>query len=325
MKLEYLREFIALAKSLNYHSTAENLFITDSALSRHIVSIEDELGTRLFYRNTKKVELTPVGRAFEERVIRLLELYDDIRDDIALISSNFRNEITLGLPYYAMSDYIGAAQPLFTLENDDISLNYVASDPSQCFQNLFRGNINAAVMGKYPLPGAEQLTFVPLFWEPLIVIMSRRHPLAGRKSLKLADLAEESFINVDTPYHMLVWKLYVEHSGKRGVLLPKPQLKKQVEHTLIAAQSGEGIYISAWHMRNQLYPSTIAVPLDEIELCRRICLVYKTDRMHPELSKLLKVFTACGPFGWPEAAPPWTAEFNWPDEADMRQKIMMTT
>ena len=61
MKMEYLKEFYTLAEFLNFTNAAEKLYITQPALSRHITSMEEELGVTLLKRTTKSVELTKAG------------------------------------------------------------------------------------------------------------------------------------------------------------------------------------------------------------------------------------------------------------------------
>ena len=64
MELNHLKEFVVLAKIENYMEAAENLFISQSTLSKHIKSLETELGINLFDRTTRQVKLNEAGRVF---------------------------------------------------------------------------------------------------------------------------------------------------------------------------------------------------------------------------------------------------------------------
>ena len=64
MELSYIREFVVLAETGNYLEAADTLFIAQSSLSRHIKSIEMDLGAPLFDRTTRKVSLNGFGQAF---------------------------------------------------------------------------------------------------------------------------------------------------------------------------------------------------------------------------------------------------------------------
>ncbi|AHF11321.1 helix-turn-helix domain-containing protein [Dehalobacter restrictus] len=72
MKISYMHEFIALAENLNYSHTAEELFISQPALSRHITAIETDIGIQLLKRTKHSVELTPMGMIVVSEFKKLL-------------------------------------------------------------------------------------------------------------------------------------------------------------------------------------------------------------------------------------------------------------
>lgn len=74
MELSHLKEFIVLAKIENYLEAAENLYISQSSLSKHIKSLEAELGTTLFDRTTRQVKLNEAGRVFLKYAQQMIEI-----------------------------------------------------------------------------------------------------------------------------------------------------------------------------------------------------------------------------------------------------------
>ena len=67
MDIQIIREFLDLAFTLNYSKTAERVFISQSALSKHIASLEKELGVQLFVRSKHSVRLTPIGATLKDK------------------------------------------------------------------------------------------------------------------------------------------------------------------------------------------------------------------------------------------------------------------
>ena len=66
IKLNYIQEYILLAETLNFSKTAEMSYITQPALSRHILVLEEEMGTKLLLRTTRNVQMTPAGEMVYE-------------------------------------------------------------------------------------------------------------------------------------------------------------------------------------------------------------------------------------------------------------------
>ena len=84
MNITSMREFVTLSKNLNYTQTAEELFITQSTLSRHISEMEIELDIKLFNRSTHGVELTKEGVFIFEEFNKIISQYDDMLSTISL-------------------------------------------------------------------------------------------------------------------------------------------------------------------------------------------------------------------------------------------------
>ncbi len=77
MDISFMREFMVLSETCNYQNASEQLYLTNSTLSKHIQKMEAELGHPLFERSTRKVTLTKEGEIFQEKCSQILALYDE--------------------------------------------------------------------------------------------------------------------------------------------------------------------------------------------------------------------------------------------------------
>ena len=92
MDINRLNEFITLATLLNYSKAANQLYLTQPALSRHIHDLEQTLGTQLFIRDTHNVHLTSVGEIFLKEAQEIIQRYNHALDLIKEVSSTSTGE-----------------------------------------------------------------------------------------------------------------------------------------------------------------------------------------------------------------------------------------
>jgi len=305
VKIEHLKEFLTLARFLNYRAAAEDLYISESSLSRHITLIEEELGARLLMRNTQRVELTSAGVTFFHKIQNLLSQYDDICEEVKLSSRGYERSLRIGFPYYNMHDYLGQAPLHFSNQNKDVMLSFFASTPDKCIDSLLQNSVDAIIMAQLPFRGREKLTFHSLFKEPLIIMMSTDNPLAKKSRLTLDDLRSETFISTDSRFADLQWSYYANIFAKFG-FFPEPPVKfKQIENVLAACRNGLGVSIQPWCMRSQKSHTLTFVPLDNPKCFRKICLIHRTGNDNPAIPAFLRAYETIGEYGWPETAPNW--------------------
>ena len=95
MELSYIREFVVLAETGNYLEAADALFIAQSSLSRHIKSIELDLGSPLFDRTTRKVVLNGFGQAFLPYAKKMVEIQEEYENVLQSYLSGVSSTITV--------------------------------------------------------------------------------------------------------------------------------------------------------------------------------------------------------------------------------------
>lgn len=96
MELNHVKEFIALTKTENYLEAAENLFISQSSLSKHIKSLEAELGTTLFDRTTRQVKLNEVGKVFLKYTQQLIDVRYQCNTALINLKDSEEQSLTIG-------------------------------------------------------------------------------------------------------------------------------------------------------------------------------------------------------------------------------------
>lgn len=102
MNLERLEYFAAVAEHLNFTRAAEDCHVAQTAISRHIAALENEVGCKLFYRTNRAVELTPAGKAFYSEIIPMLDHYRRALEKARTAYSGRASSLHLGIGQYEM-------------------------------------------------------------------------------------------------------------------------------------------------------------------------------------------------------------------------------
>ena len=189
MDIEYLRDFLALARDMNFTRTAGRLNISQPALSKRIAAVEREFGVRVFDRSNLGTSLTPAGRMMLEEAQAIVEAYDSGRERMRAYAASapMRLRLLLFRGYKPTDDLLVTVLERFRREGRVIEVD-AADVVKPPLEQIRKGE---ADMGLLVHPKAADLTglvSVPLVTEPLVAVVHRDHPLAAKDVLDVSDL-----------------------------------------------------------------------------------------------------------------------------------------
>lgn len=192
MRLEQIEIFLELAKELHFWRTAEKVYLTQSALSRQIQALEDELGFELFIRNKRSVQLTTAGEFMRDEWQRLLEEINNVHRQAKQISLGEIGTIRIGHPgsisYSFLPDLLAEISEKHpALKFDLIEISALDLDPALLAYKIDIGFNRDS-------PENEQLSFRLLSQDNFGLFVPKSHSLQNNKSINLKSLNEEKFI-----------------------------------------------------------------------------------------------------------------------------------
>lgn len=235
--LDFLRGFEAAGRLLSFTRAADELFVTQSALSRQVKALEDALGTALFERRHRALALTPAGVAFHRDVSQTLRAIAAAAERAA---SRVREPgLTLTTTVSFASLWIIPRLPLFRAMHPEVEV-YVSADDR--LVDLDRGDVDVAIryLGEQVPPGA-----VRLFGERMLPVVSAevaRHPKTPLK--KPGDLANHVLLHLDDSdgtMPWLHWQTWLASNGQPN-LKPAGSLRFRLYDQLIQATlGGQGV------------------------------------------------------------------------------------
>ncbi|MDQ7096521.1 LysR family transcriptional regulator [Desulfosporosinus sp. PR] len=194
MKLKYLEEFLMLAKASNYTTAAENIFLSESTLSRHIMSLENELGVKLFHRGSRNISLSEAGTLlvpYAEKVTSAMAEYASL---LVVDDALTRQKLTIGFAQsvtdYGIMDYLVR----FRRENPDITVLLTENNSESLWRMAKNKECNFSFCYEYAFFDNSGLQLMRLMKDTIVIALPTKHPLAEKERVTLRQLQNENYI-----------------------------------------------------------------------------------------------------------------------------------
>jgi DNA-binding transcriptional LysR family regulator len=196
MDLRHLKYFVAVAEELSFSRAAERLHISQPPLSLQIHALEDELGTELFNRTSRKVSLTEAGKRLLLHARRILADLDRAVVDTRRAGRGEAGELRVGfsasLPFTRLLPRVlreyGEAHP-----GVDVLPSSMLS--AEQFEALLRQQLDIGLLRYSGVGAPTGIELHEIARDPIRAVLPSKHRLAGESSIALADLRDEDFIS----------------------------------------------------------------------------------------------------------------------------------
>ena len=273
--LDLIQGFEAAARTLSFTKAAEELFITQSAVSRQIRGLEDHLGVALFERRPRSLALTEKGRILHRAATEFLERLQETTD---------RLRTDGGTPHLTVTTTGGFASlwliprlRTFTALHPDVDVRISASYKTV---NLERSLVDVAV--RYCKEEEAPEGAIHLFGEELFPICSPALQTEGPNPLRaLADLEHHALLHMDEARDHMDWDTWLAAQGHGG-LKPAASVRfDSYEQMIQAALSGQGVAMGIGRLVSGLIELGQAGRAVLQERHRRAVLFHHPLRHHP--------------------------------------------
>ncbi|HLG56531.1 MAG TPA: LysR family transcriptional regulator [Vicinamibacterales bacterium] len=261
MDLRHLSAFVAVAEEGTFTKAARRLHISQPPLSRHVRQLEKELGVTLFLRRRDGIELTNDGYALLEKAQAAVAAVRNFEGAAHERTSHVR-ELCIGIGWGLWSA-VDRIRTHHAKRFPDMRISAV--DLCQERSRVQEREIDVAVL-RGPVDEA-QYDSEPLFEERFVAILGDTHPLASRKTVKLAELAAEPLLMYDRSVGPGVYDKTLELIRAAGiqpsVVGTQPPPYAQGAMMLVASRQGYYIGIASPFTQTHLTSGVAVVPLNE--------------------------------------------------------------
>jgi DNA-binding transcriptional LysR family regulator len=198
MEFRQLRYFLAVAEHLHFTDAAAHLGIAQPPLSQQILKLEREIGTQLFVRHPRRVELTEAGRLFRESARRIVE---DTQQAFVEVQNAGRGETgRLSLGFAGSTVFhplVATTMQKYRHAYEHVAISCEESNSSLLLDRVAERQLDAALV-RMPL-NCRDLIVEPLVDEDMLAVLPANHRLNRRRRVDLANLADDPFILFPRP------------------------------------------------------------------------------------------------------------------------------
>ena len=193
MELDQLRYFLKIAQRGSFTRAAEDLMISQPALSRSIHRLEEELGQPVFERKTRSIALTDAGALLQVRAQQILSILEETVAEIA--DDGVTGRVRLGAIPTVAPYFLPEILQRFSAEHPKAALIVQENTTEGLLRACTQGEIDLAIVA---LPvRAKYLEVEELFQEELLLVLPTGHPLADRPRIRPADVEPYPFVLLD--------------------------------------------------------------------------------------------------------------------------------
>jgi DNA-binding transcriptional LysR family regulator len=197
--LDDLRVFTVVAHAGSFTAAAESLNYTQSGVSRRIAQLEKAAGMSLFVRAARGVRLTSAGTMLLRHATQILAHADVVADELDAIRAGTGGRLSIGA--FATANAALAPMTLHALlqERPELRTSVVEDWTPMLVNGVRRGDLDVAVVSDYPtgVIDSDGIDLVHLLDDPLLIALPAGHRLAGEDEVKLADVAGETWVEVE--------------------------------------------------------------------------------------------------------------------------------
>ena len=276
MEFHQLTYFLAAAQTQNFRKAAELCLVAQSALSRQIAALEDELEVALFIRKNKRVILTTAGQEFALYVRNAMEQLQEGQLFLTELQAGQRGTMRIGCIESLATAFLPALFAVFHQRYPHVRLKVRVNHTDELITLVEQGEVELGLLLD-PRLQSELLIIKELFRQPLHLLVSAQHPLAQMKAVAvtLGQIVTEPFLVLDETSRM--GQITKRIFAQRGLSVRPLVEIESVEGLKEMVRQGIGVTLTlpALIRPSQIGNDLVLLPIADLEEEFIFALVYR--------------------------------------------------
>ena len=286
MDTQSLQAFLSVAECNSFSAAAEQLHLTQPAVSKRIAALEKLLDAKLFDRIGRHIHLTEAGRALLPEAQRILQDIREARRRIDDLRGSVSGRLSMGISHHIGLHRLPPVLRKFSQRYPDVQLDIDFMDSEQAHHRILHGEMDLAVITLSPSQ-EEHLSFIPVWEDQLTVAVANDHPLSSANTVTPEMLSQHTALppGLNTYTGQIIKRLFDD----AGLEMDIGMSTNYLETIKVMVSIGLG-----WSILPQtlLDDSVTALGLKNMQLSRTLGCVHHKNR---SLSNAAQAFLALLP------------------------------
>lgn len=249
MKIEYLKEYLDLAETMNYSLSAGRLYISQPTLSRHIQTMEKELGFSLVETSSHGITLTKTGELAIPAFRKIVQEYDQYLERCKNLTQQLTGTLRIGILYYAMDEFFSEFLELMREKYPNINLVVNNYQPQPLYDDLWSGKVDVASLTFYDLSRHKDLRLQKIGTQGTLAMMRNDHVLCDTDTVTLEELSFSDLISLKNDAHSN--EITGELLARKKIHFPNILYTDNIETVPMAIRKTGGIHLTGESCKKQ--------------------------------------------------------------------------
>lgn len=285
IELRHLRYFIAAAERGSFRRAAKALEIQESAVSRRIRDLEDELGAALFIRHNGGVHLTQAGQRFFVRACKVITQIGHAAMDVGSFGRGEAGTVRIGIFSSLSSGFLANLLRAYAAANPNIRSDLIEGGPSRHIAAIQRHHLDVAFLTGEPT--ADGCDLIHLWNERVFVALPNGDGLSRNREISWTDLRDRHFIVSEADPGPEIHDYLVKHLADLGRHPNVERYSVGRENLMNLVAMGQGLTLTSEATIAVRFPGVVYRPLSEEIL--PFCAIWSPNNDNPALRRLLSL------------------------------------
>jgi len=289
MELRHLRHFLSVTEHLNITHASRHLHLSQPALSRQMKELETELGVALFLRKASGLQLTSAGKFLVKEATSTLQRIDLMLRTLSAFAGPTDGRFSVGYDPGAISQWFFRTLARFGSGHPQTELSIREQTTEQLFAALHDGSMDVAILPIAHTAVPPEYESLVIAREPLSLVLSSKHPLAGNSSLRLNQMQDEIMISYQENVGV-IWQQFLMDACRLAGFMPEDIVRVSSYSAMLATiAGGKGYSLLPRGLDADLNQAISFIPVSHPVLTMDICAIWRPSSTSTYLPLFLDV------------------------------------